>query len=164
MFRGYARKPFPFSRFQLTLDRSTSPMARTMTGAEIVLKALADQGVEHIHAQAGGWPHLVQLVAETAVDMVNNSSAKALDGPLLEKVLEKSIERGENVFRLLLQTESTLSGEWDYLCGFRQRDTQAPPTDPATHSSLRRRLLVVEENGQWRLRVPLMLRWLRQHA
>ena len=29
-------------------------MARTMTGAEIVLKALADQGVEHIFGYPGG--------------------------------------------------------------------------------------------------------------
>ena len=30
----------------------------------------------------------------------------------------------------------------------------------AVYQSLRRRLLVVEEDGMWRLRVPLMARWL----
>ena len=42
--------------------------------------------------------------------------------------------------------------------------TQDPPTDEALYTSLRRRLLVVDDGGQWRLRVPLMHRWLRQRG
>jgi len=41
----------------------------------------------------------------------------------MEQVLDKAIVRGENVLRLLMQTESELPGEWDYLLGFRHRDT-----------------------------------------
>ena len=48
--------------------------------------------------------------------------------------------------------------------GFRRQDTQPPPTDEAVHRSLRRRLLVVEDDGEWRLRVPLMQRWLRERG
>jgi len=58
--------------------------------------------------------------------------------------------------------ETPCSGEWDYLRAFRRHDTQPPPDDEAVHRSLRRRLLVVEENRAWRLRVPLMQRWLRE--
>jgi hypothetical protein len=65
------------------------------------------------------------------------------------------------VLRELMEKESRLPGEWAYLAGFRRRDTQAPPEDEAIYRSLRRRLLVVEENGLWHLRVPLMQRWLR---
>jgi hypothetical protein len=41
---------------------------------------------------------------------------------------------------------------------------QPPPDDEALHRSLRRRLLVVNEGTDWRLRVPLMQRWLRQRG
>jgi hypothetical protein len=121
-------------------------------------------GIEQIHTQAAGWPHLVQLIAETAVDMVNNSAATQVDAALLDATLDKAIVRGDAVLRLLMQTESTLPGEWDYLLGFRREDTQDPPADEALYTSLRRRLLVTDEAGQWRLRVPLMQRWLRQRG
>ncbi|MCY2987083.1 MAG: ATP-binding protein [Planctomycetota bacterium] len=121
-------------------------------------------GVERIHAEAAGWPHLVQLIAETAVDVVNNSAATQLDASLFDATLDKAVARGDAVLRLLMQTESTLVGEWDYLCGFRRRDLQPPPADEALYTSFRRRLLVVDEVGQWRLRVPLMQRWLRQRG
>ena len=38
------------------------------------------------------------------------------------------------------------------------------PLDEAIHRSLRRRLMVTEDNGLWRMRVPLMQRWLRQRG
>jgi hypothetical protein len=114
-----------------------------------------DGGIERIHAAAAGWPHLVQLIAETAVDIVNNSAATQLDATLLEATLDKAIVRGDAVLRLLMQTESILPGEWDYLRGFRRQDTQSPPDDEAIYNSLRRRLLVTEQGDQWQLRVPL---------
>lgn len=60
--------------------------------------------------------------------------------------------------------EDARPGEWTYLCGFRTRDTQPPPSDEAAYQALRRRLLVAEDQGQWRLRVPLMQRWLRERG
>jgi len=38
------------------------------------------------------------------------------------------------------------------------------PNNEAIYTSLRHRLLVDEENGAWRLRVPLMARWLKQRG
>ena len=46
----------------------------------------------------------------------------------------------------------------------RTRSTQPAPADEVVARSLRRRLLVVEDDGGWRLRVPLMERWLRQRG
>ena len=63
-----------------------------------------------------------------------------------------------------MERESRLPGEWDHLRGFLRRDTQPPPSDESPSRSLRRRLLVIDEGGAWRLRVPLMPRWLRQRA
>lgn len=72
--------------------------------------------------------------------------------------------RGNNVFLELLEKESRLPGEWDYLREFRRRDEQAIPDDEAIDRSLHRRRLVVEEGNHYRLRAPLMGRWLRRRV
>lgn len=84
--------------------------------------------------------------------------------PLLERAFERAATRGDTVLRELLEKESTLPGEWAYLAAFRGREVQPPPVDEALARSLRRRLLVTEEGGRCRLRVPLMARWLRQRG
>jgi hypothetical protein len=120
-----------------------------------------EEGIDAIHAQAAGWPHLVQLIAETAIDRINDEKQKHLDMELLERVFHEAVERGEMVLTLLMQNECTLDGEWEYLTGFRRLDTQPPPQDDAVYESLRRRLLVTEDGDNWKLRVPLMQRWMR---
>ena len=119
-------------------------------------------GIDHIHSEAGGWPHLVQLLAETAVDLVNNSGASRVDAAILNNVMSRAVVRGNNVFIELLEKESHLPGEWDYLRAFRSIEDQPMPEDDSIAHSLRHRLLVEEENGCLRLRVPLMARWLRE--
>jgi hypothetical protein len=121
-------------------------------------------GIERIHHEAGGWPHLVQLIAETIVDLINDETKRQVDAELFERSLNKAIISGHNVLYQLMRGESTLPGEWDYLAAFRKRETQPPPEDEAIYASLRRRLLVEEDNGQWRLRVPLMARWLKERG
>jgi energy-coupling factor transporter ATP-binding protein EcfA2 len=120
-----------------------------------------ENGIERIHEQAGGWPVLVQLIAETAIDLINDENKTCIDSELFERTLDRAIERGEIVLYELLRRESVLPGEWESLTGFRRQETQPPPEDEGIFQSLRRRLLVSEENGEWRLRVPLMARWLR---
>ncbi|MDS4030351.1 MAG: hypothetical protein RKO66_09780, partial [Candidatus Contendobacter sp.] len=123
-----------------------------------------DNGIERIHAEAGGWPHLVQLLAETIVDLTNDREQAQADRVLLDEAIAKAIVAGDAVLRQLMQPEDAAPGEWEYLRGFRTRDTQPPPDDEAVYQALRRRLLVAEEGGQWRLRVPLMQRWLRERG
>jgi hypothetical protein len=118
-------------------------------------------GIERIQREAGGWPHLVQLIAETVVDLINNEETREVTPELLERALDKSVERGLDVLYELMRRESFLPGEWEYLSAFRKTETQAPPDDENVAASIRRRLLIEENNGQWRLRVPLMARWLR---
>jgi len=69
--------------------------------------------------------------------------------------------RGHNVLYELLRGESIIAGEWEYISNFRRIDTQSAPDDDRILIDLRRRMLVEEENGYWRLRVPLMARWLK---
>ena len=123
-----------------------------------------DGGIERIHAETGGWPHLVQLVAETVVDHVNDAGGASVDDALFERALDRAVVRGNNVFLELVEKESRLPGEWDYLHAFRRTEEQPAPEDEAVARSLRRRRLVVEEDGRYRLRVPLMARWLRQRV
>jgi AAA ATPase domain len=123
-----------------------------------------DHGIEWIHREAGGWPHLVQLLAGTAVDLVNEANVESLDGAMLERAAEKSIIDGDTVLRQLMRGESEIPCEWEYLTGFRSKDQQSSPSDEAIFQSLRRRQLISEDSGMWRLRVPLMQRWLRQRG
>ncbi len=121
-------------------------------------------GIERIHTEAGGWPHLVQLLAETIVDLMNDREQARVDRVLLDEAIAKAIVAGDAVLRQLMQPEDAAPGEWGYLRGFRAHDMQPPPDDEAVYQALRRRLLVAEEGGQWRLRVPLMQRWLRERG
>jgi len=122
------------------------------------------QGIDGIHAQAGGWPHLVQLVAETLLDLVNRKSLARVDQALFEEGLDLAIVRGHNVLYQLLHKECDSEAEREYLAGFRRADTQPPPAQENVFRALRRRLLVEEVGAAWRLRVPLMLRWLRKRG
>lgn len=121
-------------------------------------------GIERMQQESAGWPHLLQLLAETAVDLSNDREQPALPPALLEQAIAKAVTVGDTVLRQLLRGEAD-EAEWAYLQGFRRQDTQAPPPDEAVHQALRRRQLVSETaDGQWRLRVPLMQRWLRERG
>ncbi len=105
----------------------------------------------------------MQLIAETVIDLLNEGTQPHADAALLEHALDKAIVSGNTVLRELTERESRLPGDWDYLHGFLRRDTQPPPDDGLSRSR-RRRLLYVEDGTDWRLRVPLMQRWLRQRG
>ncbi|MGH8547796.1 MAG: AAA family ATPase [Methylococcales bacterium] len=122
-------------------------------------------GIERIHAEAAGWPHLVQLIAERAVYLVNRRGQRACNPAILEEAIATAVVSGDAVLRQLVRDDCRLDGEWDYLKAFRTRDTQVPPEDEALYQSLRRRLMVANDGGgQWRMRVPLMRRWLRERG
>jgi hypothetical protein len=118
-------------------------------------------GIDRIHREADGWPHLLQLIAETTVDLLNSEGAAAVTPALLERALDSAVTSGHNVLSQLMQGESSLAGEWEYLSAFRAREEQPPPEDIGIRRSLLHRQIIREENGLWRLRVPLMARWLR---
>jgi hypothetical protein len=118
-------------------------------------------GIERIHREADGWPHLLQLIAETAVDLANSSGTGRVTAALLEGALDRAVTSGHIVLSQLMRGESSIPGEWEYLSAFRTREEQPPPEDNRVRGSLRHRQIICEENGFWRLRVPLMARWLR---
>lgn len=119
-------------------------------------------GIERIHEETGGWPHLVQLVAERVVDLVNDGGVNGADERLMERALDRAVENGYSVFLELIERESALPGELAYLRRFAREETLPIPEDDAVDRSLRRRLLVVPEGDHYRLRAPIMARWLRR--
>ncbi len=121
-------------------------------------------GIERIYSETDGWPHLVQLIAETCVDLVNEEERREVSSELFERALDESVDRGRTVLSQLMRGESALPGEWEYLLGFKKADEQAPPEDEAVRRSLQHREIVREEGGLWRLSVPLMGRWLRRRG
>lgn len=108
----------------------------------------------------------MQLIAETVVELLNAGAGPAATPELMEKALDEAVISGQNVLYQLMQGESTLPGDWDYLTRFRHTDEQPEPDDEAIRRSLRRRQLVLQASagGSWRLRAPLMARWLRLRA
>ena len=106
----------------------------------------------------------MQLLPETAVDLCNERQCQAISAELLEQAINKAVTSGDTVLRQLLRGEST-EADWAWLLGLRRRDSLPIPEDEAVYQSLRRRWLVVEAgNGEWQLRVPLLLRWLRERG
>ncbi|HEY5958892.1 MAG TPA: hypothetical protein VIV60_20165 [Polyangiaceae bacterium] len=60
------------------------------------------RGIDAIHEQAGGWPHLVQLLAEALLDRVNIRGAARVDDEIYNESIVKALVRGHNVFSQLL--------------------------------------------------------------
>ena len=106
----------------------------------------------------------MQLIAEAIVELLNNEGGRQVTSALIERALDRAIVSGHNVLYELLHRESTLPGEWEYVSKFRISETQPSPDDDAILQSLRRRLLIQEDAGRCRLRVPLMSRWLRKRG
>lgn len=119
-----------------------------------------EDGIERIFDETQGWPHLVQLVAQTSIDLLNDSNEQQMTVALLEEAFERSVEEAETTLSQLLRGESRLTGEWEYLQQFQRTASQPPPDDLAVASSLRNRELVTIEENEWRIRVPLFQRWL----
>ncbi|MDS4013323.1 MAG: hypothetical protein RKP46_03080 [Candidatus Accumulibacter sp.] len=147
--------PLRHSRYYQQPGRQRPRFAADFWGAD---------GIDRIHREAGGWPHLVQLLAETAVDLANDRGQRTADAALLEESFAQAVVRGTTVLQELLWRECQQPGEWQYLRGFVRSERQPPPTDAHVYASLRRRLLVLDDDGACRLRVPLMRRWLVQRA
>ncbi len=114
--------PLHHSRFWREKDRQRPRFASAFWSTD---------GIERIHSEAGGWPHLVQLIAETAIDLVNDSDRRELDAALLERALEQAIVKGHNFLHELSRRESRLPGECEYLRGFAGSERQPPPAKPA---------------------------------
>lgn len=87
-----------------------------------------EDGMDRIHVEAGGWPHLVQLIASTVVDLCNTQGKRRADSGVLDEAMAKAVVSGDSVLaELLLYRSGELPAAWAYLSGFRKRDVQPVP-------------------------------------
>ena len=158
--RTVTMPPFSMEETRLLL---TEPLSYTKTHGEPVTFEpgfWGPEGIKFIQEETQGWPHFVQLIAQTTIDLLNESSETKVTPELLEKAMQQSARDAETTLSELMKGESKLDGEWEYIWNFRKNEIQHPPENFDIASSLRNRELVVEEGGNWRLRVPFMRRWL----
>ena len=88
---------------------------------------------------------------------------RTLPGALLEQALDASVERGRNAMIQMVEKQCRLAGEWEHLRAFARLESQPVPEDAEVRWALNRRQLCMKaDSGEWRLRVPLMGRWLRK--
>jgi hypothetical protein len=149
------------------LKYSRRPKAREALGPDrFGARFWGEGGIERIHEEAGGWPHLVQLVAATAVDLCNRDGRTSADAALLEEAFSKAVVSGDSVLaELMLYRSDEYPDAWAYLSAFRNSARQCPPENDAVRLVLKRHLLVKEtDDGRWELRVPLMARWLKERT
>jgi hypothetical protein len=99
-------------------------------------------GIDRIHAEAAGWPHLVQLLAEGVVQLVNLRGLSAATPALLEEAIATAAVRGDAVLRQLVRNECRLAGERDYLARFRTHDLQCRAGAPTVRLPAHRRCMV----------------------
>ncbi len=82
----------------------------------------------------------------------------AMSGYFQETTLQQLL-----LFSGNLQDTERSSGE--YLRGFRTAGTLPPPADGDVRRLIERHeLITTTETGEWQLRVPLMLRWMRKRG
>ncbi|HLC14847.1 MAG TPA: hypothetical protein VJL89_01295, partial [Thermodesulfovibrionia bacterium] len=89
-------------------------------------------------------------------------SRHTVDRQTMELAFDEAVVSGHTVLYQLIVGESKTEAEKNYLYGFCNQTWQLPPEDPSTRQRLNHRQLIVEENGKWRLRAPLMARWMRK--
>jgi hypothetical protein len=120
--------------------------------------------IERIYVETAGWPHLVQLVAEHAISNLMSRGLWQVDDKILEVALAQAVTSGDTVLRELIIGECRDPAELEYVSEFRRHTVLPPPDNHVVRDALRQRLLIVEQEDGWRLRVPLMQRWLREEG
>jgi hypothetical protein len=77
------------TRFLLTEPLKHSPLWREddpgHSRPRFELGFWGEDKIESVHSEAGGWPHLVQLIAETVVDLLNDEASRQVTSLLMER-------------------------------------------------------------------------------
>ena len=157
----------PFFTFEETYQLLTDPLKETNfpNRPKLAPETFGTDGIRKIYEETCGWPDLVQMVAEKALEKIKSGKTlQQLNAEQLENVYSDVISEKRNTFISLMVSESKLEGEWEYLYNFHNQPTQLPPNKTEISISLRRRELVSVSEEGWSLRVPLMARWLREQG
>jgi hypothetical protein len=121
-----------------------------------------EAGIERIHSESGGWPSIIQLIAGVVAHLLKKEGQDRANLPILERALQKAVVEGHNLFEEVIYRGSKLDGEWEYLREFARQEEVAPLPKHAVIDSLWRRELIERGTHGFRLKVPIIGRWLRE--
>ena len=122
--------------------------------------------IERIQHESQGWPALVQGIAKEVVAACNRRKVLQANDALLDEALDAVLTSVDGTLQELLLQQARQEPEKSaslFIRAFRTTEEQSPPAEDAVRQLLQRHELVVPTaSGAWRLRVPLMQRWLEK--
>ena len=174
-FRQVQLRPFsPAETHQLLTEpmkhaRAFGDRTPVMAGFFLETSFWPELMIERIQHETQGWPALVQGVAKQVIARCNRAKVLRPTDEILEGALDEVLGSMEGTFQQLLLDSANLQPTEKsaglYLKGFRTADTLPLPAEDAIRRLLERHeLMSVTATGEWQLRVPLMLRWLRKRG
>jgi len=120
--------------------------------------------IEAIHQESQGWPALVQGLAREVCRACNERNVLEPDEAMLEPAFSRACSSLNSTLATLLleqETKEPARSAALWLKTFRTAQEQTPPMDEAVRDLLRRHELIADLSApRWRLRVPLMQRYL----
>ena len=124
--------------------------------------------IEAIHRESQGWPALVQGLAREICRECTTRNVLEPEHAILEPAFQRACSSLDSTLATLLlkqETKEPARSASRWLQGFRTTHEQAPPEDEAVRDLLKRHELIADLNAPlWRLRVPLMQRYLEMEG
>ena len=117
-------------------------------------------GIERIQNDCAGWPHLVQLMAETIINYLREQGRDRLGEGEYAHCLDLAARAGHNLFHELIIKECAYPEEHTWLEGFTAKVHQKAPDHDPSLANLKRRALIRETDEGWTMIAPLMRHWL----
>jgi len=116
-----------------------------------------EDAAEAVWQLTQGQPFLIQLLCQEAVDHLNRKKAKTVQVSDVEAVIPAAFEHGHYYFDEFQR--ALTDGQRELLRALAKREQITPALAAAAPTLLRKEVLVQEEGG-WSFRVPLLGRWL----
>ena len=116
-----------------------------------------EDAAEAVWQLTQGQPFLIQLLCQEAVDHLNRKKAKTVQVSDVEAVIPAAFEHGHYYFDEFQR--ALTDGQRELLRAVAKGEQITPDLAGAAPTLLRKEVLV-QENGGWSFRVPLLGRWL----
>ncbi len=116
-----------------------------------------EDAAEAVWQLTQGQPFLIQLLCQEAVDHLNRKKAKTVQVSDVEAVIPAAFEHGHYYFD---EFQRALTDEQRELLRALAKGEQVTPNLAAAAPVLVRKEVLVQENGGWSFRVPLLGRWI----
>lgn len=122
-----------------------------------------DEIVNEIIAQTHAHPYLLQLVCSAVVEESNARQMLQVDAALLDAALARALDQGEPYFHNIWHEMAGPDGQRFLLQVARSDSPLLLESQPALNRLVYRRILA-QADGEYRIEVPLVQRWLRERV